>query len=280
VIQSLWFLSVLFLLAPLPFAAAQPPNNITSELENKTVLLRGSYASDKLNFDAQGNLIGDASLAPFSLSGVAIEKVHLSDKKLLITGCRGLLIFADPANSSSAENIRLLPMGDERIAIAVARDPAHPESLEAAIHSIFAKTPQEALSSQPSELRQSSLDTVASLAPAAKAKSVGSAPSNGENPTPKPSAKVTPPRILRSVSLIRPNDFPPNSSCVITTVVDKSGFPTRIRVAHCFDPRKAMLGITAVGQYRFRPATADGNPVSVEIEIELVPHVIGGNIGR
>jgi TonB family protein len=56
---------------------------------------------------------------------------------------------------------------------------------------------------------------------------------------------------------------------LISTIVDEQGMPTEIRVERSAGHGLDENAVAAVSQYRFRPATLDGNPIAVRIRIEV-----------
>jgi len=52
-------------------------------------------------------------------------------------------------------------------------------------------------------------------------------------------------------------------------VVDKSGTPTRLRIVHGLGYGLDEEALQAVRQYRFQPATRDGQPVCVELYVDV-----------
>jgi TonB family protein len=71
-----------------------------------------------------------------------------------------------------------------------------------------------------------------------------------------------------------------NGTCVVSLVVNAQGIPRHVHVVHSIasdvapELRSAALGldakaVDAVKQYRFRPATYRGKPVSAKINIEV-----------
>jgi TonB family protein len=58
-------------------------------------------------------------------------------------------------------------------------------------------------------------------------------------------------------------------ACVISTVVDALGNPTRVQVARHLGMGLDKKAVEAVKQYRFTPAKRLGNPVAVKVNIEV-----------
>jgi hypothetical protein len=60
-----------------------------------------------------------------------------------------------------------------------------------------------------------------------------------------------------------------NSELVLRLWVETDGVPSHIRVLQGGDPAQNDKIIAAVSQYRFAPATENGKPVLVEMNLEL-----------
>jgi TonB family protein len=56
---------------------------------------------------------------------------------------------------------------------------------------------------------------------------------------------------------------------LISMIVDEHGMPTAIRVVRSIGHGLDENAVAAVSQYRFRPATVDGNPIAARITIEV-----------
>ncbi len=57
--------------------------------------------------------------------------------------------------------------------------------------------------------------------------------------------------------------------CVVSVVVDAQGNPQRVQVVRHLGMGLDQKAVAAVKQYRFKPATLSGKPVSVEVNIEV-----------
>jgi hypothetical protein len=83
-----------------PSAAAD--NNLTEQLRasylNKVVMLRHFYTGDRLSFQADGSLIGNGEVGPWTVdSHVLILGIELHEKSLQIQGRRVCLVFDSKA---------------------------------------------------------------------------------------------------------------------------------------------------------------------------------------
>jgi len=57
--------------------------------------------------------------------------------------------------------------------------------------------------------------------------------------------------------------------CLIAVIVDANGIPQHPRVIKSLEPSLDQNALAAINQYRFKPAMKDGQPVPVQIKIEV-----------
>jgi TonB family protein len=85
---------------------------------------------------------------------------------------------------------------------------------------------------------------------------------------------VTSPKLISSVDPEFPKSFRAKGKtfegiCVVKLIVNKRGLPEDVQVAHSLAPAFDANAVDAVKQYRFHPATRNGQPVDVAIHIEV-----------
>lgn len=78
---------------PKPLLDGLKPGPVSEEdlrhiLVGKSLYLRGGYLDNSLQFGENGQLIGHSPLGSYTLSGIEIEKVHLTKHKLELEGAR------------------------------------------------------------------------------------------------------------------------------------------------------------------------------------------------
>ena len=276
--------SCLIFCLPLLVVAAESPKDVAHNLKGKTVFLRGMYIENDLAFDSQGNATGTATRGPFSVSAIKIEKATLDGATIELTGHRGGLIFLGPATPSHPEQFDFVRFSPETH-IRIATDPKNPESFQSLVSKIFAANIEEALAEDNPEERQAALESLAEVAPPSvkSAAVISGLPGGTQRDSPNNGVRrvgggVTAPRVVYSVPPSPPAGVSRASVrsgiCVLNLIIDKTGFPTRIRVAKSLTPEQDKAAVVAVSQYRFAPAIYENHPVAVEVNIE-VNFVIG-----
>ncbi len=238
---------------------APTAQSIEAQLQGPFLMLRGMYDGSKLKFDAQGNLVGNAKLLPFSLSALRLNKVKVTDSSVEIDTRREGLDFQD--GQPKAED-----RGAGNLKVTIAWDSQHPQDLHAALEKVFSVAIDQALIDAAPECWRPYLKGEAGL-PAQFLRAA-----NG-TPAPRtPGGAVTSPRLL-----FAPDPNPPRGAlgtkftgtAVIGLIVDASGTPREVHVVRPLGMGFDEAAVEAVEQYRFAPAQYEGKPVPVQINIEV-----------
>ncbi|HEY6444947.1 MAG TPA: energy transducer TonB [Acidobacteriaceae bacterium] len=232
------------------------------------------WAGSELDFDAQGNLIGQADKLPFGLSAIQVKQVSLSDAALTISGTRAGLDFEDMSRKDGEWHLTARPIDKKekpKVIVTIARDPSHPGALTAALLRVFSVGIDDELTqSAPDYWRDWLIEHFhPELKPAGKAVEKVAEPPAG---IPLKPGKVTPPHLDYSPS---PNFTAAAKSAhfsgvsVIGLVVDASGPPRDVHIVRPIGMGLDEMAVLTVSQYRFKPAAYNGKPVPVEINIEV-----------
>lgn len=99
-------------------SAPEPAGGITEEelkqlLVGKELYLRGGYLDNNLEFGETGQLVSHSAQGSYTLSGVVIDKVHLTKHKVELEGARyglhflGALPYEDP--TKAVDRVRITP---------------------------------------------------------------------------------------------------------------------------------------------------------------------------
>lgn len=96
-----------------PDAKPLSEEDLRKRLQGKKFYLRNRYSSNDLRFDMHGGLAGSSSQSSYTLSLLAINKVHLSRHQLQLEGIRYGIHFTgeDPTQDpiENAEKLRITP---------------------------------------------------------------------------------------------------------------------------------------------------------------------------
>jgi TonB family protein len=256
--------------ATLAWAQGAPTQqSIEAKLQAPFLMLRGMWDCNSLHFDTQGSVIGACDVGPFSTSALVVKRIRLSDRNLEIKGSRAGLQFGRSTAVDSPIPVSAVNL--DRMTVSIERDPQNPQALDAAIDRIFAKDFDDALADsaplwwQPWLRHQAHPDAVP--APG----SFKGQQSLVTHPTGK-AGEISAPRLLRA-----PNPSFSDEArrkkysgiCVVGLIVDEGGRPRNLRIVRPIGMGLDDKAIEAVSRYEFAPAMKGGQPVPVEINIEV-----------
>jgi hypothetical protein len=228
------------------------------------LMLRGMWDGDKLAFDSQGNLIGNAEKTFFSRSAVVVTQIQLTNTQLEIRGRRAGLEFSYKSpvglvqSSYPVKRIGAWPYGKNDFEITIVRDPQLPEALDAALDRVFSVGIDEKLAASAPYYWQSFLQRYLH---------------HGDNLTSAahdpgvrhPILKYAPEDLLRrAVNLLQVEGV-----SVVGLTVDTNGVPQDVHLVRPLGMGADEYAVAEVLQYRFTPAIYRSKAVPVEINIEV-----------
>ena len=240
--------------------------DVEARLAGPFVLVRGMYGGERLDFDAQGNLVGSAQRTALTLSAITDLKIRMTDAELEVAGKRAGLEF-DAATPDAPVMERSEGVGKhDKLVVRIARDPRRPEELSAALNKVFAVGFDDALVDSAPDYWQPWLRH--DLHPG----DAISAPPFAAGVAKFPMRGVTPPRLTfdpdpEFSDSARRRKF--KGTFVAGLIVDENGNPQHVYVVRPLGMGLDELAIAAVKRYRFMPAMRDGAPVAVLIHIEV-----------
>ncbi len=267
-------------LAVILFAALAPAlladdlaQHLRPDFEKHVLLLRGFYQDPLLRYDASGTLKHRGDTGPWTTAFIYIKSFDLKDDKLRIQGKRVVQIF-DRKKRCFQPNKTDLP-----VVLEVDVDPASigtTDAIQKSLASIFIGA-HESLKSLVPEYWRSVLERIDKEGILQPQPATQTKPDDcGDHPSvenschvgktvkaPKPISTPDPPfsEIGRAAQL--------RGTTVLWTIVDEAGHTRNTRVVTplgCgFDDR----AVEAVSHWTFQPATRDGQPVPVQINIEV-----------
>lgn len=244
--------------------AAATQQELETRLKSQFLMLRGIWDGPKLAFDSQGNLIGTAGKIFFSLSAVVVDEVALSDGELEIRGRRAGLDFRykSPVGLQSVypavKSISASPYGKNNLDITIHRDPQHPEQLAAVLDKVFSIGIDETLLTSAPHYWHWFLEHYLSRID-------NSASTGRDSGIRNPILKYAPDSLLQQeIKLLHVTGV-----SVIGLTVDANGAPQDAHVVRPLGMGADEYAVAQVLQYRFAAAMNHGQPVPVEINIEV-----------
>lgn len=261
--------SLLALLLALPIAAhAQSTEDaLKARLLHQPLYLRQTPGADKLHFDSAGALLGKVPQTSFTLSGIEIKSLKLKANELQLTGVRVGLEFVDKTPKRVALLIsNSAGPGTSPEEMKVVIDPPQSGDYGAALDAIFTAKLVDLVPQMPIEWQSYARTQILPEVPAEKA----------TKPVPDSARRVgggvTAPKVLFAPE---PQYNEParalrkTGTTLIYLQVDKAGNPGHIRILRPIGVGLDELSVLVVRRYRFQPATENGQPVAVELNVEL-----------
>lgn len=242
----------------------------TSLAKNQIVFLRGMEAGKELHFDARGNLLGAVEPGSFAYSAIKIKKIRKTAKELDIQGERVALISQTASEPPHLSDIIFAQLNDP-LEITIALDRSQPRALDEALQKVFVLSLRDALAEKSPDVARAELESLASTALQEDYSKEGF--SDAGSGIRKVGPDVTPPKLIYSVTPVYPKKLGKKNHiqglCVLSLIVDASGRPEHVRLVRSIEPTLDANAIAAVGEYRFKPATYQGKPVPVIVDIAV-----------
>jgi TonB family protein len=292
--------AVFTLLAFPIFAAAESDldQHLRDEYQGKTLLLRGFYSSERLHYDSSG-VPDNTDSGDWTVDGfVRVDDIHFSGDRLIVKGQRIAAVWSDrkqlelrPMERRASDKKDKEPVRLEIKADAGMHNPA-PEQVDAMISQIFL-TSKDSLADLVPEYwkpcvnlglnggNKNCVFAAEILAvPGAAVSKNNSAPSETSGDVSRRMTRighgVSPPRLTYQPE----PEFSESArqakyQGVVTLwlVVNKEGVPTDIRILQPLGYGLDAQAVKAVENWRFAPAEKDGQPVNVEIAVEVDFHL-------
>lgn len=244
----------------------QLQDQLKSAFKGKVGLLRNFYSGNDLHYDQNGVLQdSEATQGPWTLAGVEITGVEVTDQGVEIVGNRLGVLYTQ-------EKQTFVRIGKLKIHL---EKPISTADTLADIDPILGKV----------LIKQGDLGRVVPVywksylaGTDSKSRSAAyQAPvEEGGIPTTKsasaPATEVTAPKVLHAPDPEYTREAASHGvvgTSILTTVIDATGTPTNIAIVRPLGMGLDEEAVLAVGQWKFRPATRNGQPVRVRINIEV-----------
>ncbi|MGO9087026.1 MAG: energy transducer TonB [Terriglobales bacterium] len=299
---SLAVITLLGLLALAPThvrAANELEQRLRDGYQGKTLLLRGFYTGDKLQFDATGAPVGGPTPGDWTTDGVVRltqinasgNRLTIKARRLLVSSSQGTLRFLaeDPKKEKKSPLLKIEADLDSS-------NPS-PEQAAAAMSRIFLTAQDDFADQVPdywkpcvrSALRGKDAHcsfSVEFLSIPGATSSVGNALPSAATGTVAPASNDTPFKVGHGVSpprAILPQHEPAFSEparkakyqgvVTLGLVVNQEGLPTKIHIVNPLGCGLDAKAVEAVETWRFDPAKKDGQPVAASIMVEVDFHL-------
>jgi len=292
-------LVAIFLLANAVRTQAQDPEQyLRDQYLGKTLVLRGFYSGNRLRYNASGASDQTAAGDWTEYGFVRVEELHSSNDRIVIQAARLAVDFI-----GKLFELRTLtaPKGKMKPAVLKieADFPQHnpsPEQLEALMARIFLTDHDYFADFVPHYWRPCVRDGLAGclekclFSPQILAvpgvaiadPSFGADPANADAPVSelgplfRVGNGVSPPRAIHApepefTESARRSKF--KGTVVLGLVVNKEGVPTHIHILNPLGSGLDAEAVQAVQTWKFAPALKDGQPVAVEIAVEVDFHL-------
>jgi TonB family protein len=282
-------------MAATAYASEQDAENALKVFEGKVLVLRHPLQGSSQEYDAEGKVLKGGDEGPWTVyGGVLIDKVGLSSDKLRIEGRRILFLFLK-GQFTAMEFKRLKrpvdppfpPEVNLEIALDRPLDSASAEEARAVLGRVFALNTKSLLESLP-EFWRGALDDELIYDPLQKreAEFRMELPSRG---IPKPEHKVRPNVITADevfhvgAEVTAPKaTFTPEpkfsdiaryekfqGTLLVDLIVGTDGAAHQIRLVRPLGLGLDETALSMIQTWRFEPATKNGQPVAVEMNVEV-----------
>jgi TonB family protein len=262
-------LALLFLLGSATLSAQTTEADISTRLLNKPLQLRGFWMDDNLTFDAAGNPSKTYKTGSFTESGINVRTVSVRGNRLEMEGDRmGLQAEQDEVDEDGGplfDRVRMTKGGSKTETIKISVDGGQNADFTKALDTIFAVSLSELAPTVPIYWQPFFHKYVLHDKTTAS-------PSPKRSPLTKGDSSVQPPKVLKSenpryTDAARKLGF--SGRILVSLVVDADGMPQDIHIQHPAGLGLDEQAVKAVNQYRFKPATKNGQPIKVELSIDV-----------
>lgn len=275
------FLFLLFfsftLFATLPALAQSTEADISARLVGKPLFLRGFWAEDKLKFDAAGQPEGKVTVTSFTLSGIRLDSVNIHGGKLRLHGLREGLEFHDNGDMERVPLHTGKPRDPKPEKVEIEIDGHGSSDFGPALDAIFADKLVDLVPALPGFWRRYA--HVALMGHDGEASRPETTPdvktreeAVRERGTMHVAGTVKPPKVMHKVDPVfaeAARRMRYSGKVQVYCWVDSLGMPSHISVARAAGLGLDEQAVNAVSQYRFFPAMRDGQPVTVDLYIEV-----------
>jgi TonB family protein len=290
-----------FLLGSGQVRADELGSYLKSQYQGKRFLLRNFYRDGRLTYDSGGNVVDKASVGDWTADGVLqIRQIGMSHGRVKIEANRVLMLAQGSKGFSYLDTERKV-----RIDVRLDHDHPSPNDINVLLSKVFL-APQDHLADLVPNYWKSCVKTALDL----KNKDntgchfqpdfsslPGVTPDSAEAPDSSGQSDATPISLVQrgddgKVHAVGKGVSPPRvlkqrdpeyseaarkeriqGTVTLMLIVDATGTPTKIRIINPVGGGLDSQAVRAAEAWRFKPAEKDGQPVAVEIALEVDFHL-------
>ena len=239
-------------------------DQLNSAYEGKILLLRNFYSGTDLRYDQNGTLLGTATSGSWTLANIQIKHISLKTQGIEIAGKRLGRLYSGVRHG-------LIEIGKLRIYLALPdAEVAKQAELDALLSKIFVMQGEDLRPMLPDCWRYYLTGTDKASRLSAWEADLGK---DAEKPLKLPGEQITHPK---PVSTPDPKYTKEAESekiegkTVLSMVVNATGSPESIVVIDPLGMGLDEQAVVAVGQWKFSPSTLRGQPVPVQMNVEIM----------
>jgi TonB family protein len=295
------FLIVTAGIAPLQLRAAnEVEQHLRDQYNGKIFVLRNFYKGERLDYDSAGlSVSGFAVPGDWTLDGfIRVTSINLSGQRLIIQADRLFLDNSGPAFGfrQAGGKKKEKPEKESRLRIEVEFDRGDADKADAALSKIFLAAQDHIADLVPdywkacvlaaSTGKNKSKYSACSFPPEfavipgvvysldESAESAAAKPPNGT--VARIGRGVTPPRVIHQTEpafsdLARKEKY--QGVVLVSIIVDKTGQPRNIRIVRPLGLGLDQKAVESISTWQFDPAEKNGEPVDMEISVEVNFHL-------
>lgn len=293
------------IISPILIAAAAAQSDLEQHLndryKNKTFILRGFYSGSRLKYDSSGHAINPSNPQDWTVAGVVqVERISLSHDRLKIDARRLHLGWLGEGFREVHDQVGKLVRSekeDRSLRIEADLGSATVEAADAVVSQIFLTPADSFADLVPDYWKPCVSAAVAGTADKQYSGCVfspefattpGFSSAAAERPQPEQAGEaplrnvrvgkggVTPPRVI----LQKEPEFTDEArrakyqgTDLLMLVVDKTGHVQNIRVVRPLGMGLDRKAVETVSNWQFNPGTRNGDPVAVELGVEVNFHL-------
>jgi TonB family protein len=260
-------------------AAQTLEQDLEKNYAGKVLILRHPVDKSSQKYDAKGNLLSGGTEGPWTLDGgLQVARIQLFPDKLDIEGRRRLFVYDQSRNAMRPFEVKEKDRPKVRIEIGLDAPLTSVDQADAAIHRVFISNETELIDSAPEYWRSFLIEQYRK--PGSDKKAEGEAQqlptaSSPEKPIRLDKAQLqnaTPPKAISSPEPDYSSEakrFNVQGTMVLGVVIDKEGRLTQPRIIRPIGLGLDEKAIAGTRKWKFKPATLNGQPVAVEMAIEI-----------